>query len=77
MNVIGHQAVGPVGEAVAFGVLAQETEIGTTVVAGVKRVRAPVSPLGDVVGKPRYDDTCDAAHGGEDRQDGMKRRVNS
>jgi hypothetical protein len=63
MYVIGHQAVGPHGEAVAFRVLAKEVEIRAAVVVGVEDIGAAVPPLGDVVGKSRYDDARDAAHG--------------
>lgn len=44
------------------GILAQEAKIGFTIRVRLKNNRLPISPLGDVVGIPGYNDARYSTH---------------
>ena len=62
VDVVGHEAVGPDGQAVAVGVLLEEPQVRFAVAVVFEYVGAAIAPLGHVVRISRNDNARYAAH---------------
>ena len=62
VDVIGHEAVGPHGQAVLAGVVFEQEQIATAVAVVEEHIRASIAALRYVVRHPRHDNSCDPRH---------------
>jgi len=73
VDVIGHKAVSPYGDAVLSAPLGHQSDIETIVLLGEKGLLATVAPLGYMMRILGYNDSCDSGHEREYKRSRRKR----
>ncbi len=63
MDVVGHETIGPAGDAIGLAALGEEIAIERAVLGSDEHRLAPIAALGNMMRDAGNDDASDARHG--------------